>query len=59
MARAWRGHGAGMARAWRGLQATIWHEWRGRGAGVAQAFPVPPFPGFWTFHQKDTASQNE
>eukprot|EP00661_Eupelagonemidae_sp_cell13_P022084 gene22084-biopygen20710 len=33
MARAWRGHGAGVARAW-----------RGRGTGVARAFPVPPGP---------------
>eukprot|EP00661_Eupelagonemidae_sp_cell13_P017168 gene17168-biopygen21855 len=38
LARAWRGHGAGVAR----TVAIIGLGWRGRGAGVARACPVPP-----------------
>eukprot|EP00661_Eupelagonemidae_sp_cell13_P024303 gene24303-biopygen11892 len=43
LARAWRGHGAGVARDNRHF---VWlrvaRAWRGHGAGVARACPVPP-----------------
>eukprot|EP00661_Eupelagonemidae_sp_cell13_P015154 gene15154-biopygen9700 len=45
LARAWRGHGAGVARA----VAYIWLGWRGRGAGMARAWrgqpPLGALPG--------------
>eukprot|EP00661_Eupelagonemidae_sp_cell13_P023938 gene23938-biopygen2868 len=53
VARAWRGHGAGVARAIGNFWLGVARAWRGRGAGyrpfsawggagVARAFPVPP-----------------
>eukprot|EP00661_Eupelagonemidae_sp_cell13_P000852 gene853-biopygen6184 len=43
LARAWRGHGAGVARAMDILWLGVARAWRGHGAGVARA-PVPPGP---------------
>eukprot|EP00661_Eupelagonemidae_sp_cell13_P000661 gene661-biopygen12161 len=42
VARAWRGHGAGVARAIGMFWLGVARAWRGHGAGVARAFPVPP-----------------
>eukprot|EP00661_Eupelagonemidae_sp_cell13_P004146 gene4146-biopygen6857 len=45
LARAWRGHGAGVARA---IGIFLLLGWRGRGAGVARACPVTPgVTGHW------------
>eukprot|EP00661_Eupelagonemidae_sp_cell13_P023803 gene23803-biopygen14902 len=42
VARAWRGHGAGVARAVGHFLAWVARAWRGHGAGVARACPVTP-----------------
>eukprot|EP00661_Eupelagonemidae_sp_cell13_P010565 gene10565-biopygen4786 len=42
VARAWRGHGAGVARTIGHVWLGVARAWRGHGAGVARACPVPP-----------------
>eukprot|EP00661_Eupelagonemidae_sp_cell13_P008560 gene8560-biopygen1605 len=42
VARAWRGHGAGVARAFGHFLAWVARAWRRHGAGVARACPVTP-----------------
>eukprot|EP00661_Eupelagonemidae_sp_cell13_P025036 gene25036-biopygen11960 len=45
LARAWRGHGAGVARA---IEAAFGIGWRVRGAGMARAWPVTPGNRWWS-----------
>eukprot|EP00661_Eupelagonemidae_sp_cell13_P024552 gene24552-biopygen5942 len=42
LARAWRGHGAGVARTIGHFVVWVARAWRGHGAGVARACPVTP-----------------